>query len=136
MRLLAAFLVLAGLASGQEAQVRAAERAWAKAVTTSDAAALQKLLGDQLIYSHSTGVVDSKTDYISKIESGRQKYEGVDHQEMTVRLYGTTAVVHSRVRMWGINPSGKFDDRLMMLHVWLKLGGQWRLVAHQTTKLP
>jgi ketosteroid isomerase-like protein len=135
MRFLVAFLVLAGLSWGQEPEVRAAERAWAKAVTTNDAAGLQKLLGDQLIYAHSTGVVDTKSDYISKIMSGRQKYEGVEHQDMTVRLYGTTAVVHARAHMWGVNQSGKFDDRLMMLHVWLKSGNQWRLVAHQTTKL-
>jgi hypothetical protein len=104
-------------------------------VTTNDAAGLQKLLGDQLIYAHSTGVVDTKSDYISKIVSGRQKYEGVEHQSVTVKLYGATAVVHARVHMWGVNQSGKFDDRLMMLHVWLKSGSQWRLVAHQTTKL-
>jgi hypothetical protein len=52
-----------------------------------------------------------------------------------VKLYGNTAVVHARVHMWGVNQSGKFDDRLMMLHVWLKSAGGWQLVAHQTTKL-
>jgi ketosteroid isomerase-like protein len=135
MRFFAALLVLAGFASGQEPDVRAAERTWARAITTNDAAALDKLLGDQLIYAHSTGIVDTKKDYITKIASGRQKYEGVDPQSMIVKLYGNTAVVHARMRMWGVNPSGKFDDQLMMLHVWLKSGGAWQLVAHQTTRL-
>ena len=135
MRFFAALLVLAGFASGQEPDVRAAERAWARAITTNDAAALDKLLGDQLIYAHSTGIVDTKKDYIAKIASGRQKYEGVDPQGMIVKLYGNTAVVHAQVHMWGVNQSGKFDDHLMMLHVWLKNGGGWQLVAHQTTKL-
>ncbi|MEK7753232.1 MAG: nuclear transport factor 2 family protein, partial [Acidobacteriota bacterium] len=108
MRFFLVLLVLAGFASGQEPEVRAAERAWAKAITTNDAAALDKLLGDQLIYAHSTGIVDTKKDYIAKIASGRQKYEGVDHQSMIVKLYGNTVVVHARMHMWGVNPSGKF----------------------------
>jgi len=135
MRFFLALLVLAGFASGQEPDVRAAERAWVRAITTNNGAALDKLLGDQLIYAHSTGIVDTKKDYITKIASGRQKYEGVDHQSMIVKIYGSTAVVHARVHMWGVNQSGKFDDHLMMLHVWLKNGGEWQLVAHQTTKL-
>jgi ketosteroid isomerase-like protein len=136
MRFFAAFLGLAGLAFGQEPDVRTAEQAWAKAITTQDAATLGKLLGDQLIYGHAGGVVDTKSDYIAKITSGRQKYEGVDHQSMVVKLYGNTAVVHARMHMWGVNPSGKFDDHLMMLHAWVKNGGMWQLVAHQTAKLP
>ena len=136
MRFLIAFLVLAGLAFGQEPEIRAAERTWAKAITTKDAAALDKILGDGLIYGHSTGIVDTKNEYVAKIMSGRQKYEGADHQSMVVKLYGNTAVVHARMHMWGVNQNGKFDERLMMLHVWLKNGNGWRLVAHQTTKLP
>jgi ketosteroid isomerase-like protein len=124
-----------GLSPAQENDVRAAERSWAKAVSAGDAATLNKILGDELIYAHSTGIVDSKKDYIAKIMSGRQKYEGVDHQSMTVKLYGGTAITHSRVHMWGVNQSGKFDDRLMMLHVWLKTALGWQLVAHQTSKL-
>ncbi len=124
-----------GLASGQELEIRAAERAWAKAITTKDAAALNKLLGNELIYAHATGTVDTKAEYISKITSGRQQYDGAEHQSMVVKLYGNTAVAHARVHLWGANPSGKFDDQLMMLHVWLKTGGAWQLVAHQTTKL-
>ena len=135
MRFFLALLVLAGFASGQEPDVRAAERAWAEAITTNNAAALDKLLGDQLIYAHSTGIVDTKKDYIAKIASGRQKYEGVDHQSMIVKPYGMTVVLHARMQMWGVNPSGKFDDHLMMLHVWLKSAGGWQLVAHQTTRL-
>ncbi|MBI4874368.1 MAG: nuclear transport factor 2 family protein [Acidobacteria bacterium] len=135
MRFFVALLVLAGVASGQEADIRAAEAAWAKAVVAKDAASLGRLLGDQLIYGHSTGVVDTKSDYIGKLNSGRQKYAGIEHQSMTVKMHGNTAIVNARVHMWGVNPDGKFDDQLMMLHVWLKTGPAWQLVGHQTSKL-
>jgi ketosteroid isomerase-like protein len=135
MRLLLSFLLLAGFAFGQEPEIRAAERAWSKAVVAKDTASLQKMFGDQLIYAHSTGVMDTKSSYISKLTSGKQKYDGIDLQNTTVKMYGNTAVTHSRVRMWGTNQDGKFDDQLAMLHVWVKNGGAWQLVAHQTARL-
>jgi ketosteroid isomerase-like protein len=129
-------LLLAVCAWSQEKDVQAAERGWAAAIQARDAAALERLLGDGLIYAHSTGIIDSKRDYIAKISSGRQKYEGVEQQSATVKLYGDAAVVHARMRMWGVNQNGKFDDRLMMLHLWVRQAGRWQLAAHQTTKLP
>ncbi len=136
MLFLASFLVLAGVALAQQPDILAAERTWVQAITTRDAAVLAKILDDQLIYAHATGIVDTKQEYIAKVTSGRQKYEGVDHESTDVRLFGDTAVVHARMHMWGVNPAGKFDDRLMMMHVWVKKGGAWQLVAHQTARLP
>lgn len=134
MRLIAALFVLAGLAFPQEADIRAAEQKWAKAILGKDTAALNQVLGDQLIYAHSTGIVDTKASYIAKINSGKQLYEGVEHESMTVKLYGSTAVVHAKMHMRGVNQNGKFDDRMLMLHVWVKSGNDWQLVAHQTAK--
>ncbi len=122
-------------AFGQDAEIRAAEKNWATAIMKMDGKTLDKLLGDQLIYAHSTGIVDTKKEYIAKVTSGKQKYEGVDQQSVTIKPYGDTVVVHARMHMWGVNQSGKFDDQLMMMHTWLKRNGAWQLVAHQTTKL-
>jgi hypothetical protein len=38
--------------------------------------------------------------------------------------------------MSGKNDRGRFDEHVMMMHVWVKQGGNWRLAAHQTTKIP
>lgn len=135
MRFLLASLLLMRAAFAQDTEIRAAEQNWANAIKARDGAALEKLLGDQLIYAHSTGIVDTKKDYIAKVTSGKQKYEGVEQQSLTVKPYGDTVIVHARMHMWGVNQAGKFDDQLMMMHTWLKRGGGWQLVAHQTTKL-
>ena|ERR1039457_92451 len=137
MRLLAAFLTLAGFAFGQEADIKAVEQTWSKAILTKDIPALQKILGDQLIYAHSTGIVDTKASYIAKVSSGAQKYEAVEFESMTIKLYGDKmAVMHARMRMSGVNQNGPFDDHMLMMHAWYKNGRDWQLVAHQTTKLP
>ncbi|MBM3792560.1 MAG: nuclear transport factor 2 family protein [Acidobacteria bacterium] len=133
---LAACAVL-GLAGDDEAGIRAAEKAWTTAIKAKDARALGKLLDDTLIYAHSTGIVDSKQDYIVKVTSGRQLYVGAEHEQMTMRFHGpSTAIVHARMHMWGTNKAGKFDDIVMAMHTWVKgARGAWRLVAHQTTKI-
>ncbi len=135
MRILLLSLLLTGAAFAQDAEIRAAEKKWASAIMAKDGAALEKLLGDGLIYAHSTGIVDSKKTYIAKVTSGKQRYEGAQHQDETIKIYGTTAIVHAHMHMWGVNQNGKFDDQLMVLHTWLKTPAGWQLAAHQTTKL-
>ncbi len=137
---LAALAAAAGaaltFAAGDEAGIRAAEKAWTTAIKAKDAKALGVLLDDTLIYAHSTGIVDSKQDYITKVTSGRQLYVGAEHEQMAIRFHGpSTAIVHARMHMWGTNQAGKFDDIVMAMHTWVKGAGGWRLVAHQTTKI-
>lgn len=135
MRILALLLLLAVAATAQDADIRAAEKKWAAAIVAKDGATLEKLLGDGLIYAHSTGIVDSKKTYIAKVTSGKQLYQGAEHKDETIKIYGTTAIVHAHMHMWGVNQNGKFDDQLMVLHTWLKTATGWQLAAHQTTKL-
>ncbi len=119
-----------------EDEVKAAEAQWAAAAKSADAGKLQSLLSNDLVYTHSSGIIDDKTSYLAKLTSNRQKYEGIEHTNMKVRVYnGDAAVVTARVRMHGTNQSGPFDDQLLMTHVWVKVNGAWRLAAHQTTKV-
>lgn len=132
------FLILA--AFGQFAAIAAdplqdAEQAWVKAITKRDFALLDQILSSDLIYNHATGVVDTKASYIASQKKGDRRYDTVTYMQSKAKQYGDTGVVSSKVRITGINPSGKFDDTLLLIHVWVKQGGVWKMVAHQTTKL-
>ena len=123
------------LAAEAEDEVRNAEKDWAAAVVARDYDALAQILGDQLVYAHSTGVVEGKSEYVGKLRSGAQRYDGIEHHSTIVRAYADAAVAHSKVRMTGQSGSEAFDNQLMMMHLWVKQGGKWRLAAHQTTRL-
>jgi ketosteroid isomerase-like protein len=130
------FAAISGLrAADPETEIRDAEKAWAKAVVARDWAAVDKILGDKLIYAHATGGIESKKQYLDRVRSGAQKYDTIHRESTQVVLYGDSAVTHSIVRMAGATNGAPFDDHVMMLHVWVKQGGAWRLAAHQTTKL-
>lgn len=133
---LCAGLVTAQTPSAAESEIRKAEKEWAAAVMKNDDAALQGILGDQLIYAHSTGVIETKGEYLGKLKTGVQKYDGIEHSDLTVRIYGNSAVAHSKVHMTGTTKGVPFDNKLMMLHLWVKQGSRWHLAAHQTTRLP
>ena len=133
--MVAAAAIVPLVAAGPEDEIVVAEKNWAKAVTTRDFAALDKILNDELIYAHSTGDIQSKSDYLGKLRDGTQKYDVIKHYKTTVNVHGTAAAAHSIVRMTGASTGVPFDNKLMMMHLWVKQGGRWQLAAHQTTKL-
>ncbi len=135
MRVLLGLMLTAGALWGSEAEIRKAESEWASAVKSRDLAALEKIYTDDLIYAHSSGVVETKKEYMERLKSGLQRYETVSHESVRVAMHGDTAVALSILRMTGQSNERKFNDHLMMTHVWVKQGGVWRLAAHQTTKL-
>jgi ketosteroid isomerase-like protein len=119
-----------------EDEIRAAEKEWAAAVVKLDYAKLDKVLGAKLVYAHSTGAVEGKQEYLKRLQSGAQKYDAIEFEKTAVHIYGDTAVAHSHLTMKGVSNGAPFDHKLMMMHLWVRAGGQWQLAAHQTTRLP
>ena len=68
--------------SAAEAAVRAAELARFKAQTTGDLKALDALLGDELVYTHSSAAVDSKASYVESMRSGALKYQTIEPRDI------------------------------------------------------
>lgn len=136
MRILLAVLALAGALSAEtKKDIVALDQAWRQAILAKDAAALEKMLADDLVYGHATGIVDTKATYIAKVTSGKQLYKTLEQRKVTVNLYGTSALTHSWMHVTGVNQDGPFDDKVMLIHFWVKQTGTWRLVGHQTTKV-
>ena len=122
-------------AAAAEDEIVTAEKQWAAAVVALDFATLEEIYSDDLIYAHSTGVIETKEEYMGKLRAGSQKYDLIDHQKSTIKTFGDAAVSHWIVRMTGNTKGEPFDNTLMMIHFWVKQGGSWRLAAHQTTLL-
>ena len=57
-----------------------------QAMIDSDVAALQELLADEMIYTHSSSVVDDKTSYVGGFRTGKWNYRKVERPEETNRL--------------------------------------------------
>lgn len=122
-------------ASPEEAAVEKAERDWAAAAMKKDMAALKKLLGEELIYSHSDGRIETRAAYLAAMESGKQVYEKIEHESIAVKVIGTTAIVNAKAKLKVVIEGKATEPTLAMLHVYVKRGGQWQMVAHQSARL-
>jgi ketosteroid isomerase-like protein len=116
-------------------EVRQAEDKWIAAIKATDRAALERILAADLVYTHATGLVEDKAQYIAAVTSGNQKYASVTYENPLIRVYGATAVMTTKARMTGSTKGTPFDNHLRLLHVWVNQAGTWVLVAHQTTRL-
>ncbi len=133
--------VLAGLLAcgamfaqaGAEADVKKAEEAWASTVSKGNVAEAAKVFADDLVYTHSSGVKENKTEYLAKLKSGVQVYKSISFLDQKIKVWGDSALMTGTVRMTGATKGVPFDNTMFVTHVWAKQGGAWKMLAHQTT---
>lgn len=129
-------MMMTGLGQAEtKADIVGLDQSWRKAILAKDTAALEKMLADDLVYGHATGIIDTKRSYIAKVKSGKQLYESLEQTKVKANVYENSAVTHSYMHVTGVNQDGKFDDKVMLIHFWVKQNGTWRLAGHQTTKV-
>jgi ketosteroid isomerase-like protein len=123
-------------AAGPEDDVKAAEKRWAAATTKNDFATLEKVLADELIYTHSNGASDNKREFIDNLKKNVRKYESLDYDSITVKVIGNTAMLSAKGRL-KVTTNGKLSDfKIGFMHVFLKRGNDWQLAGHQSARLP
>jgi hypothetical protein len=116
--------------------VLVAEDARYAAMIAADLEALDALLAPGLSYGHSSGVRDTKEEYLAKLRSGYYVYRRVDHPVDRVEVAGDCALVVGRMTAdLEVDGVPKTVDNLA-LAVWTRAGGTWRLLAYAPTPLP
>ena len=117
-------------------KVLAAEDARYAAMIAQDFDALGRLLADDLLYTHSTAVTDSKADYIAALRSGKYRYKAARREGVTVRMHGTTAIVNGRASI-DVDVDGvPRTVSNVFVNVWVRTAAGWQMTAWQSTPLP
>ena len=137
-------VVLLGAAVGAHAQspsadaeaVKAAELRRFEVMTTRDYKALETLLADDLVYTHSSASVDTKASYLESLTSGRVTYKTIAPRDVKVRIYGTTAIVNGEAAMTVDSNGQALVNTLRFTDVWVKRDNRWQMVAWQSTRMP
>ena len=122
-------------AGTSQAEVHASEDRRYAAMVAADVSALEQVLADDMIYTHSSSSVDTKASLIELIRSGRSVYRRIERPEEKIRIYGQSAVVtgQARIELGGDSPR---TLNLRYTNVWVKNPGGWQMVAWQSTRLP
>lgn len=120
-----------------EQEVRECEDRRYKAMVAADKATLDELLADDMIYTHSNAVVDTKASYVEGILNGRWAYAKAERPEEKIVVFGDAARVSGHVRLTLKNPDGSTRTvNGRFLNMWVKRDGKWRLVGWQSCPIP
>ncbi len=136
--IIAAVLVFSGFAlraqSKTEKAVATATENLRRAMVDADSVLLNDLVSDKLSYGHSGGHVDSKSEFISKITSGKSDFVSIDFSEQTIVISKNVAMVRHKLNAV-TNDNGKPGEvHLLVLLIWQKQHGHWKLLARQAVK--
>ena len=102
---------------------------------TGEASAHDRFWADELVYTSSSGHRSGKAERMAAFAEGRESpslssnaYRG---EEVTIQVFGTTAVV--TFRLISEAKDGSVTKQYLNTGTFLKRGGQWRAVAWQAT---
>jgi ketosteroid isomerase-like protein len=117
------------------ATILAAEEALAAAHLTLDLATIDRLLHPAYIIVQPGGIIEDKAQTLASFTTGDRYWDLAQSDEMTVRLFGDTAIVTGRWRGRGQNGAEKFDYQARFLSTWLREDGTWRNIAYMATEI-
>jgi hypothetical protein len=106
------------------------------AMVRGDLTALDTLLGPELSYIHSDGVLESKAQFLATLRTGRLRYQAIEPGDLKTRLYGDVGVVTGRSRMGVIAGSELLQFSVRFTAIYRHTAKSWVLVAWQATRLP
>jgi ketosteroid isomerase-like protein len=105
------------------------------AMAGKDVAALNKVLADDLIYTHSSARLDTKKSLIGAMESGTTVYTAVEPSDVVAQDLGDVVVL-TGVAAISVNSGGTANSfRVRFTDVYANKGGQWQMVTWQSTRL-
>jgi ketosteroid isomerase-like protein len=107
-----------------------------KAMCEADAATLSELLGDSLVYTHSTAAADSKASYMEGIRAKKWNYRKIERPIEDIQVHGDCAVVTGRVRIDIVVEGTAKLLQSRFTNVWVKGARGWQMVAWQSTPIP
>jgi hypothetical protein len=119
-----------------EETVRETERARLDALLANDFPTLERILGDDLTYTHTTGSVEDKEEFIGMLKSGRLQYRAFAPRDVTVRSYDGTAVLTGLADVHVALDDQNLAFTMRFTSVYVYRAGRYQMVAWQSTRLP
>jgi ketosteroid isomerase-like protein len=119
-----------------EKEILALEDKRYAAMTGGDFGALEALLHDGLLYTHSSSVTDTKATWLEALKSGRTRYKSAKITDQKVRLLGEVALVTGKGQIEAEVNGQPRSLKLVFLNVWTKTPKGWKFIAWQSTPQP
>ena len=107
-----------------------------QAMAAKDIATLEAVLGDDLIYTHSSARLDTKQSLIGNMKSGSTVYTSVVPSEVKAQDLGDTVVLTGVAQIKVVSNGAPNAFGVRFTDIYTKRAGNWQMVAWHSTKLP
>ena len=122
--------------TGVERQLVELERQLSDALVKQDAAVLDRLWSNDLVFTFPNGKVSSKAERLAGQKPSDQPSQSSNlNDQVKVHLYGNTAVVTVLSTWRGKAGTQEYSDQYQATHVWVKQPGRWQLVAAHVSQV-
>lgn len=105
-----------------------------QAVCDKDIGFVTKHYGDDFVFTHSTGLIDSKESWIKNIEKmAPDRFLSRAHDSTTVEMHGDVAIIFGKLT---VTRQGKEATRKYALHyvrVFALRKKVWQMISHKST---
>src|SRR5271165_4862259 len=122
--------------AGNAQTVIALDKQRMDAMAKTDIAALNALISDDLIYTHSSARLDTKQSLIGNMESGSTVYTAVEPSDVKAQDLGDAVVLTGSCRISVMSQGRPNSFTVRFTDVYANKGGQWQMVAWQSTRPP
>ena len=96
---------------------------------------LSTLFNDNIVYIHSNGWIEYKSDIIADLKSGKLNYKRVDVNEAKVRLSKNVAILTGKGVFFVTMDNKDLEIKLLYSEVYIKEKGKWVLTHLHANKL-
>ena len=106
------------------------------AMLAKDFGALERMVHEELLYTHSSGITDTKASWLESMRSGKVKYKSASCSERKVRVLNEVALVNGRAHIEADIGGEPRTLKLLFLNAWAKTPQGWKFVAWQSCPQP
>ncbi len=119
-----------------EQQVLKLGREYGEMIKNQDAAAIEKILADEYLYTNERGKVKNKAEDLATYKTPA-KFEIFEVSDQKVRVLGNNSAVETgTVRFKGTDKDGKsFEGSERYTTTWVWRDGRWQIVADHTSEI-
>ncbi|HTV45550.1 MAG TPA: nuclear transport factor 2 family protein [Stellaceae bacterium] len=122
--------------AGNAEKIIALDKERMEAMAKKDIAKLNALIANELVYTHSTARLDTKQSLIGNMESGGTVYTSVVPSDVKAQDLGDSVVLTGSCRISVMSQGRPNSFGVRFTDVWANKGGQWQMVAWQSTRTP
>ena len=113
-----------------EQHVRQLNDDWVKAIMRGDGETLDRIMADDFLFTYPLEG-DDKAQFIADVTSGDLKIEHITREQVSVRIFGSTAVLTARDSATWLYHGRELSGQYKIIKVFAERNGLWQLCAVQ-----